>query len=185
MAEKKKKKVRILTILLIFFAILIIGVVIWFNIVTRITPPEIPDKSLIGLKVENPSENFYTCGKNWLKKSNNGLWEMYLEGKPFERGVSNGKLSRSLIRMQEESFIPQINQIVPSKTYQVFLKYLIYWFNRNLDRYLPLEYKQEIYGISLSASPKYSFIGSNYQRLLNYHSAHDIGHALQDFHFVG
>ena len=185
MAEKKKRRYRVLTVLMIFFGLIILGVVIWFNIITRITPPEIPDKSILGMQVDNPSENFFICGKNWLKKSNNGLWEMYLEGKPFERGLINGKLSRNLIRMQEESFVSQINQIVPSKNYQVFLKYLIYWFNRNLDRYLPLEYKQEIYGISLSASRKYSFIGSNYQRLLNYHSAHDIGHALQDFHFVG
>ena len=49
----------------------------------------------------------------------------------------------------------------------------------------PRSTKQEIYGISLSASDKFNFIGTPYQRMLNYHSAHDIGHALQDLALVG
>ena len=185
MPEKKKKRYTVLSIIILSIAGLLLAFIVYFNIVTRIRPPEPDDRSSIGLKVENRAEDFYTCKRNWLKKNNTGLWEMYLEGKPFERGVINGKLSRNLIRMQEEAFVSQINQIIPSKNYQYFLKYLIYWFNRNLDRYLPMEYRLEIYGISLSASRKFSFIGSNYQRLLNYHSAHDIGHALQNFRLVG
>lgn len=185
MAKGKKKRYTILSIVLFILIGAIVGFIIYFNIVTRIRPPHIEDKSSVGWKVENPEPNFYRVKHNWLKKSNYGLWEMYIEGKPFERGVVNGKMARNLIRMQEEAFAGQIDQIVPSKKYQVFLKWVIYWFNRNLDRYLPLEYKQEIYGISLSASVKYSFIGSNYQRLLNYHSAHDVGHALQNLKLVG
>jgi hypothetical protein len=59
------------------------------------------------------------------------------------------------------------------------------WFNRNLDKNVTEEDKEEIYGISRSASDKYQYIGSNYQRLLNYHGAHDIGHALQSLALVG
>jgi isopenicillin-N N-acyltransferase like protein len=185
MVEQKKKRLDKLSVVLMIIASLVVGFIIYFHFATMIRPPDPGDKHSIGFKVENPQDDFFTCEGCWLKKSNSGLWEMYLQGKPFERGVINGKLSRNLIRMQEEAFVAQINQLVPSRFYQYFLKYFIYWFNRNLDRYLPLEYKLEIYGISLSASKKFSFIGSNYQRLLNYHSAHDIGHALQNLRLVG
>lgn len=185
MVEQKKKRINKLSVVLLIIALLVIGFIIYFHFATMIKPPEPDDIHSTGFKIENPQDDFFTCDRCWLKKSNSGLWEMYLQGKPFERGVINGKLSKNLIRMQEEAFIAQINEIVPSRFYQYFLKYFIYWFNRNLDRYLPLEYKLEIYGISLSASRKFSFIGSNYQRLLNYHSAHDIGHALQNLRLVG
>jgi isopenicillin-N N-acyltransferase-like protein len=59
------------------------------------------------------------------------------------------------------------------------------WFNRDLDKNIAEEDKEEIYGISKSASNQYQYIGSNYQRLLNYHAAHDIGHALQGMALVG
>src|SRR6185295_8704023 len=59
------------------------------------------------------------------------------------------------------------------------------WFNRNLDKNVTGEYKEEIYGVSQSASDNYEYIGSKYQRILNYHAAHDIGHTLQNMALVG
>lgn len=128
--------------------------------------------------------NFYVLNNNWLRKNDQGIWEMYLEGEAFERGVVHGKLARELVIKQEDDFVGQINQMIPSKSYLNFLKYFILWFNRNIDDYIPEEYKKEIYGVSQSASPDYSFIGNNYERILNYHAAHDIGHALQDKNMV-
>jgi hypothetical protein len=110
---------------------------------------------------------------------------MYIEGDPFERGVAFGKLTKELLFYQEAAFIEQIQELVPSKGYLKFLKYFTAWFNRNLDKNIPDEYKLEIYGTSFSCSPVYDFIGSGYQRQLNYHAAHDIGHALQGLNMVG
>lgn len=182
--KEKRRKIVAWKFLLVFAGIIMILVVI-FQIITSVRPPAVKDKSAIKLVTVETERDFYNCGQNWLKKNNSGLWELYLEGEPFERGVINGKLTKDLIEKQEEAFMDQIREIVPSRFYQRFLKYFIYWFNRKLDKYMPEEYKQEIYGISFSASDKYSFVGSNYQRLLNYHSAHDVGHALQDLRLVG
>ena len=185
MPDKKHKSWKWALIVLSISLGIILLLVIGFHYATRVQPPVPDDLGSLSLKIDNPENDFFTCGNNWLKKNNSGLWELYLEGKPFERGVINGKLTKVLIEKQEEAFTGRIREIIPSPLYLRFLKYFIYWFNRNLDKYIPEEYKLEIYGISLSASEKYSFIGSNYQRMLNYHSAHDIGHALQNMGLVG
>lgn len=166
--------------------VLIIGIlVVWYFVATSVSPPVISDRSSLDWEVMQPDSGFYACQGNWLKQSETGLWEMYLHGAPFDRGVANGKLAKGLIYQQEEAFIDRIREMVPSGSYLKFLKYFIYWFNRDLDEYLMPELKEEIFGISFSADPRFNFIGSPYQRMLNYHSAHDIGHALQDLMLVG
>jgi len=180
-----KKFFKIIFVIIVIFFFTGVILVSWFQLDTRVHIPEPADRSSVGLSVHHPEENFYSCGRNWIQRGNSGLWELYLEGKPFERGVIEGKLTRGLIEKQEQAFTDHIAEMIPSHAYLKFLKYFIYWFNRDLEDYIPEEYKFEIYGISLSASDKFSFIGANYQRLLNYHSAHDIGHALQDLHMVG
>ncbi|MFH1160869.1 MAG: C45 family peptidase [bacterium] len=177
----KKKRYLIPAILALFTGFL----VLWYCLATSLKPPKPADMSPLDAVVLQPDSGFYTCNESWLKQSQTGLWELYLQGSPFERGVVNGKLTKQLIFEQEDAFVKQIRKLVPSAFYQRFLKYFIYWFNRKLDRYLMDEFKQEIYGISFSASDSFNFIGTPYQRLLNYHSAHDIGHALQDLMLVG
>lgn len=152
---------------------------------SRTDPPVILDKNSIQWQREDHGNGYYTMGKNWIKKSSSGLYELYVEGDAFERGVVNGKLSKELLESQEDYFSAQINKMIPSAFYLHFLKYVIGWFNRNLTHYVIDEYQQEIYGVSESASDAYRYIGTGYQRILNYHAAHDIGHALQNMALVG
>jgi isopenicillin-N N-acyltransferase like protein len=158
---------------------------IYIIIVSKTVPPRIKDKAALGWQRTEPSPGFYTLQNNWFRKSKSGLYELYVEGQPYNRGVVNGKLTKELIQLQEDYFNDQISRMVPSRFYRHFLKYVIGWFNRDLDKYVTEEDKEEIYGISESASDKYEYIGSNYQRILNYHAAHDIGHALQNLALVG
>ena len=184
MPETKKKRNLFLRILAVFGLLILLGI-LYILIVSRISPPKITDKTAIGWQRAEPSPGFFTIKNNWFRKSKSGLFEQYVEGQPFDRGVVNGKLSKELIQLQEDYFNDQINKMVPSTFYRHFLKYVIGWFNRDLDKYVSEEDKEEIYGISLSASDKYDYIGNNYQRILNYHAAHDIGHALQNLALVG
>ena len=137
------------------------------------------------LQREKVSENFYRIGNNWLRKSKSGLWEEYIEGDPFTRGVVAGKLTKELLYSQEVAFVDQIHQLVPSDFYLNFLGLFTRVFNRNLSANIPEEYKLEIYGESFSAPHEFDYIAPPYDRMLNYHSAHDIGHALQNFALVG
>jgi isopenicillin-N N-acyltransferase-like protein len=184
MPETKKKRNLLLGMLAVFGLFILLGV-LYILIVSRTSPPEITDKTALNWQREEPSPGFFTIKNNWFRKSKSGLYELYVEGQPFDRGVVNGKLSKELIQLQEDYFNDQINKMVPSKFYRHFLKYVIGWFNRDLDKYVTEEDKDEIYGISLSASDKYDYVGNNYQRILNYHAAHDIGHALQNLALVG
>ncbi len=175
-----KKAIRFVlkTMLALFVAFLVF--LIYFVCAIIIKEPVIKDRRAENMVRLNPSENFYTLGNNWLKKSESGLWEMYIEGDGFERGIAIGKLTKELAEKQEGAFIKQIKQLIPSDNYLKYLKYFVAYFNRKLPEYITDEYKEEIYGVSLSASDKFDYVGPKYYRMLNYHGAHDIGHALQD-----
>ena len=171
----------------IFFGILILIFILVgiFAILVLKRPPktnytESEDKEPVHI-----SENAQSLGRNWIRKNDHGLWEMYIEGSAYERGIINGKLTKSLIYNQEKIFISEIRKKVTNSVYLFFLKLLVAWMNRKLNYYVGDEYNQEIYGISQSASKEFSLIGPGYTRIMNYHAAHDIGHTLQYMNFVG
>jgi predicted choloylglycine hydrolase len=188
MPKREKRKGRGLRRIIRFMIgmLIVIGVFVAYYIWdTKLEPPVITNTAILKSQRLHPSADFYTFNNNILQKNKYGLWEMYLEGKPFEMGVANGKLTKELIKIQEDAFVDQINKLIPSVIWLKFLKYFTSWFNRDIDEYIPIEYQKEIYGISFSAASGYEYIGNNYERMLNYHAAHDIGHALKDLALVG
>jgi len=169
----------------IFLLILIVFGIWVYNVSDNIVPPKVADTSAFSLQVDSTDGNFHTIGDNWIRKNEYGLYEMYVSGKPFELGVKNGKLSQQLIINQEIAFTQQIKQMIPDDGYLKFLKYMTGFINRDLPKHVRNEYQQEIYGISHAAAHSFGWIGTNYARTLNYHSAHDVGHALQNLMLVG
>ncbi len=182
--HRLKKILKVLLKIIAVLVILILILVVIFKIATKLNPPEIQNSIAESLERTTIDSNFYSINDNWLQKNENGLWEMYIEGSAYERGIINGKLSKELIYKQENAFVNQIKEMIPSERYLKFLKSFIAFFNRNIDEHIIEEYQQEIYGISRSASNQFSFIAPNYHRILNYHAAHDIGHALQNMNLV-
>ncbi len=124
-------------------------------------------------------------GDNSLVLNRQGLWELYVKGSPFERGVAIGRLSEDLLYYQEKVFVDEIKKIIPSEKYLKFLRYFLVIFNRNLGKQVPEENREEIYGISLSCTDEFDAVGTAYERQLNYHAAHDIGHMMQGYMLVG
>lgn len=167
------------------FLMLLFLLVLFFLWEIRIPIPDVPED----IKVANYERveiapNHFQVDNCWLKKNKYGLWEMYLEGADYERGIIYGVLAKELIEKQENHFVARINEMVPNQFYQFFLKLFVAWFNKDLGRYIPEEYQREIYGVSKSFSDKYDYIAPKYYRILNYHAAHDIGHALKDLNMV-
>ena len=163
--------------------LLVLCTIYFFKV--RITPPiEHLSANLIP-EVEVIDSTFFRAGSSSLRKNDKGLWEMYLEGGPLERGTAFGQLAKALNAEKETVFINEIKKRIPSDTYLNFLKYGVGWFNRDLDDHIPQEYLEEIYGSSLSLPDKLDYIGPKFHRAINYHAAHDIGHALQNMNLVG
>ncbi len=146
--------------------------------------PEVPELAFDenSISVEDGTRKL---GNSWYRQNEYGLWEAYIEGAPYERGRTFGLLAEAQVISQEESFVAQIRKLIPSEWFLKTLKYGVVFFNRNLDQHVSDELKQEIYGVSQSFADEYDFIGDKYSRILNYHAAHDIGHALQDLSIVG
>ena len=184
-------------VLLSLLVILIAGVCYLYFSADMRTPKHEP--SIIMTKVSHagtttmvPAEVLYNdtldlryYDGNFLRHSESGLWELFVKGDAFQRGEAIGKLSSDLLHYQEKVFVDQIREIVPSDSYLTFLRFFIVLFNRHLGENVLEEYRNEIYGISLSCTHEYDFIGTPYERQLNYHSAHDLGHAMQDYMLVG
>jgi isopenicillin-N N-acyltransferase-like protein len=174
---------RSLLFLLLILSVVTVLALIFYNQVIA-TPPQVPDLSVLQDKRQETAPQFYTLKHNWLKKNQAGFWELYLEGAPFERGVYGGKLCRDILEAHESAFVQGVEEKIHSRWYLQVLKLFVAWFNRDLPDHVPLEYQQEIYGWSLSASDSFDYVGPKYHRKLNYHAAHDIGHALQNMGLV-
>lgn len=128
---------------------------------------------------------YYGTGDNRLRKNEQGIWELYIAGSPLDRGLAAGSLTKELLYKQEAAFVAQIRELVPSTGQQKFLRSFLRFFNRDLADHVPEEYKAEIYGISRYTTDSFNFIAPPYFRMLYFHAAHDIGHALQDLALVG
>jgi isopenicillin-N N-acyltransferase like protein len=166
------------------FILLLVALIFYVRSVATIDEPH-ANNDIKPITVDTSIPGIRQIDNNWFRESESGLYEMYVEGEPFERGLVIGELSKDLIQYQEEVFTQQIKQIVPSESYLNVLKYFVGWFNRDLNENVPEEFRQEIFGVSRVASHEFDYIAPPYQRMLNYHAAHDIGHALQNMALVG
>lgn len=179
-----KRILKLLGWIVATLIVLIVVLVIYVRSVASIEDPEI-SISNDSTEVLQSTPGFFTYKGSWFRQSESGLYELYVEGDPAERGVAIGKLTKDLIQYQEMVFNDQIHQLVPSRSYLNVLKYFVGWFNRDLDDHVAEEFRREIYGVSRAASHEFDDIAPPYQRILNYHAAHDIGHALQNMALVG
>ncbi|MGB6151464.1 MAG: C45 family peptidase [Pricia sp.] len=139
---------------------------------------EIPERTKL-------NDSTFILETSFLTKNRQGQWEMYVDGNPYELGLKTGSLTQELFNQQEQIFVDKIDSLVPSKGKQKLLRKFLAWFNRKMYRNIDEQYKAEIYGMSQYASKDFDYIAEPYQRVMYFHGAHDIGHALQDLALVG
>ena len=129
-----------------------------FKYYTTVEAPVVENTTSDELIREVIGKDFYSIGNNWLRKNDRGIWEMYLEGNAYERGVVHGKLAKELTATQEKAFLNHINQTIPSSIYRQFLKLAVTWFNCDINQHITDEYQEEIAGVSRYMSEEHAYI---------------------------
>jgi hypothetical protein len=177
----------LLVILWIVLALIIlIGLIIaYLAYKGYVEHPAVTQGHLKRLHRFEPEKNYFVLGNNRLKKSEYDHWEMYVEGGAYDRGIAIGKLTAELFDIQEKAFKKEICRYVPNGFYIQVLMVIVAWINRNISAKIPKEYDHEIFGIADSLGLRYFFRNFKYFKILNYHAAHDIGHALANLNLVG
>ena len=142
-------------------------------------PPSLPaDTSILQLKPEARGGKIW-LGKSWAGRRD-GLLVVHLKGSPFEMGYADGVLMQHQMHTLENEFLTMIQGYVPQRWVMELLKNYIFCRNRHLSDFVPLAYRQEIYGTTLGCSDIHPEEGSFYNRLLNYHAAHDVSYMMID-----
>ena len=155
---------------------------VWLHATADLGEPEFVPSQVPVVQV---NDSLRRWGSSSLRIDPDGLYEMRVCGGPFERGEAIGKLGEDLLYQQEKAFADKLFEMVPSSRYRAFLHYCITIFNRRMGASVPLEYRQEIKAMSASCTHEFDDFGSPYERQMQYHSAHDIGHVMQDYMLVG
>ena len=168
-----------------FLPLLLGGCSLLEKAVTHGKAPKVPeDAALVEKDVKVVEEGHRELGPNRFIKNEAGVWELYVEGGPYERGRAIGKLTAPILAEHERIFVNQIRKMIPSKGYLDLLRYFVGFFTRRLDEHVDKYQQLEVLGISKAAPSEFDDIGPPFYRMLNYHAAHDIGHALQNMELV-
>lgn len=167
--------------------IFLIGVLTFSGVILYMSADRsLPEVSIPEFMPEpKDSSGVLLFGKSSLERGVGDLWNLRLKGSPEERGLAFGQLCKELMYEQERAFVNQIKILVPNERYLSFLKYLTIIYNRNIQENIEEEFRKEIYATSLGSSDEFNYIGEPYDRQLNYHAAHDLGHAMQEYMLVG
>lgn len=142
-------------------------------------PPPLPaDTAVLKLQVEAYDHRIW-LGKSWAARRD-GLLVVYLKGSPLEMGYADGMLLRPQIHVLENEFLKMVRGYVPNEWVLDTLKDYVIFRNRHLSDFVPLDYRTEIYGAILGCPDVHPELGDYYNRVLNYHAAHDVSYMMID-----
>jgi hypothetical protein len=167
---------------LIVLAILVVGGWLAGKLLMRMwtaKPPPLPaDVSIMQAKVESRDGKTW-LGQSWVSKRD-GLPIIRLKGGPFEMGYASGKLLEKEMHTLEDEFLAMVKGYVPQQWKINVLKTYVIFRNRHLSDYVSLDDRLQIYGTILGCSDVHPELGDYYNRMLNYHAAHDISYMMID-----
>lgn len=142
-------------------------------------PPPLPASTSITQLKPEARDGKVWLGKSWTSRRD-GLPVVYLKGSPFEIGYASGVLLKDRIHTLETEFLDMLHGYVPQEWKLRLLKNYVIYRNRHLSDFIPLDYRTEIYAATLGCPDIHPELGDYYNRLLNYHAAHDVSYMMID-----
>ncbi len=153
--------------------------------VTRMVPPTIsPDaRARAELPLEVRGARSYV-GPSWMGRER-GIWEIHLEGEPYQMGWAHGRLGQALHAMQEDYLFGELEKYVPSRLARFAIKNAVRFGYRKLGDFIPAARAEEIAGEAAVAIDLHGDFLPIYQRLIYYHSLHDITQGVEHSPLLG
>jgi len=168
--------------ILIVMAVLVLGGWLVSALLMRMwtaTPPPLPaDVSIMQAQLEQRDGKTW-LGQSWVSKRE-GLTVIRLKGSAFDQGYASGKLLQKEMVTLEDEFLIMIKGYVPQAWKFRVLKGYVMFRNRQLSRHVSDDFRSQIHGIILGCKDPHPELGDYYNRMLNYHAAHDISYMMID-----
>lgn len=145
---------------------------------TATPPPLAPNEKILSTPLKTNDGKIW-LGQSWVTRRE-GLLVVRLKGTPFEMGYASGTLLKQEMHTLENEFLTMIRGYVPEQwKLNVLHSYVIY-HNRHLSEFVPLEYREQIHGVIRGCPDIHPELGDYYNRMLNYHAAHDVSYLMID-----
>lgn len=178
------RRKRVLVGGLALVALLAIGYAILLR-VTRVEPPPISveERTRAELPLEARGPRAYV-GPSWMGRER-GVWEIHLEGEPYQMGWAHSRLGQQMHLVQEEYLFNEFERYVPSSLARWGIKLLVRVGYRKLADFIPLPRKEELAGEAAASVDLHADFLPIYQRLVYYHSLHDITQGVEHSPLLG
>lgn len=156
-----------------------------FMRLTRIDPPAVPERErAIASRAVEVDGMRARLGASWVSRER-GIWEIHLEGAPYELGYAQARLGSRLLREQEDFMFSEMHHFVPSRLALFFIRAGVRLRYRAIDAHLPADRKLEIAGLADGAIDRHADFLPAYHRIVFYHALHDITQGLERSPLLG
>jgi len=169
----------------ILLGLVVLGLMVWLGGALLLRhwtakPPPLPPEAETVLQqriVERDGKRW--VGRCWLSERE-GLPVLYLTGTPFEMGYAGGLLAQDKLQRLETSALAMVHRYVRQEWAISLLKNYIIFRNRRLPEFVAPRFQMELYGMIRGNPDIHPSLGPYFNRVLNYHAAHDISYMLID-----
>ncbi len=116
----------------------------------------------------------------WFDKKEYGINHVFLKGSAFERGLAWGTLPGSRLYDHEKTLIDMYSTLIPSPWKRKILETSAMALFQGLDHGFEPWMKEEMWGVSQSASSEFNSLASPFARQLAHHGIFEVGQLFVD-----